>query len=304
MREAPGNPRGNRLGQGAAATQLINGIKSSRYSLQGRVARALWAQKLEVHEEWPFIDPATGRRRNLDALAWSTSNLAQGVDVSTYMLIECTKSKLPHVFFQDPANEKPREFPMVASVRETFRLEGRQGEVLSAQHMLGLDTLPFVCVPRLSSVFASVVEQTTQLSGTSSHRTLVDPLTSAATHLNQALHARECEHLHPAVILLIAVVDAPMVLVTEPGNEDDPMMTPWVRVRRDRVIGCDDPEFGIDVVHADYFETFVSTVVPPFSIMFGERILERSSAFSNGMVSLEDAQRWQLSEVETAPVEA
>jgi hypothetical protein len=161
--------------------------------------------------------------------------------------------------------------------------------------MLGLDALPFVCVPRLSSVFASVVEQA-GLSGTNSYRMLVDPLTTAAIHLSQALHERDCEHLHPAMILLVAVVDAPMVVVTEPGKEDEPVLTPWVRVRRDRVIGSEDPEFGIDVVHADFFHTFVSTVLPPFSIMFGERILERRSAFSTGMVSAEEAGMWQLPE--------
>ena len=48
------------------------------------------------------------------------------------------------------------------------------------------------------------------------------------------------------------------------------------------------------MVHADYFETFLTQVLPPMYITFGERVEERRDLLETGDIGLDKADRLGL----------
>lgn len=92
----------------------------------------------------------------------------------------------------------------------------------------------------------------------------------------------------------IAVLNAPMVLVETTNAQPVAQLTPWVRVLRHEY-DKDSPDWrknriwAIDVVHEDFFKTYIQQHVKPFAKEFARLVLEHGEelatceGFATGM---------------------
>lgn len=135
------------------------------------------------------------------------------------------------------------------------------------------------------------------LSGDEPFRDLVLPLVKALRHARTLFTP---EHsLRPHLLLCVAVLDAPMVLIEDPQKADDPLLCPWIRVIRrepnpDRYSWTRSRFYALDIVHAGFLSTFVTSHVLPFGEFFAERIRERGWIMKGtGIVESLDNWSWE-----------
>jgi hypothetical protein len=296
MRQESGNPASNALPSSVDETELLRAIESSGYPLQGIVADKL-KSLFGVTEEWGYIDRDTKEHRSLDILAHK--RLAKDTDCviqpCLVLLTECKTSVHPFVFFKSVTDRAIPGFPAVAGlkrgiveIRESKR--GRISEVKGA-HALGLHRLSFIQNgPPRCSVFSRAVlsGKKVEMSGTELFNSLVLPLVKALDHAYCLYRDRQQPtHLSPNLLLSIGVLDAPMILVESPHLASDPILTPWVRVVRQESV--EDPNslqrfryYGIEIVHIDYFDEFLSEHLIPFAEEFSRRSVEKAEILLHG----------------------
>ncbi len=92
-----------------------------------------------------------------------------------------------------------------------------------------------------------------------------------------------------------------MVLVESPDQAISPILKPWVRVVRQEASSTDNrdrsPSFYIvDIVHIDYFDTFVRKHLLPFADAFSERAIQMGNALIRGG-KVNNIENWSWEEV-------
>lgn len=304
MREHPDNPSLNMLLQGTPEASLIEAIVRSGYPLQGVIASHLIADFL-VLEEWGFPDEDTDQHRTLDLYAQRSLKPAsagpgsrEGIQPRLTLLIECKRSRHPFVFFRQVVDRPVPSYPPIVGVRpDTIFVSDQQRNVaraISIQFALGMSDAPFVRGgPAVCSSLAKAVVNGSkvELSGNEPYNGLVLPLIKGLRRImNDQLPQESGRPLYPTLVLPLAVLDAPMLLVEQPAQADDPVLTPWVRVirhesREPEVLGGSSSRFyGIDVVHAAFFPKFLADHVMPFAQFFAERAVEAEAIVRRGGV--------------------
>jgi len=167
------------------------------------------------------------------------------------------------------------------------------------QRILNLDTLPFILEPPRCASFsqAALNGNKVTLSGDEPYKNIVLPLVKCLEYkveLDKAfIHS---ERPVPTLLLCICVLDAPMLLVEAPSTAGDPVLTPWLRVLRLEAKQGEDlgshKFFGIDFVHSDALEWFISENVMPFAKEFARRAMSLKQVWKTGgiVTSMDDIQ--------------
>jgi hypothetical protein len=296
LRIDPSNPDGNQLPPGVDETELIGAIESSGYPLQGVVASILDG-RFAVTEEWGYIDRDTKEHRTLDVFAHKslTDDRTVPVRPSVVLLIECKRSRHPYIFFRTLPNLPIPRFPRVVGIPNRgvtiAQQDGKRFSERSGAEILGLDQLPFVKPgpPKCAAFSKAIVSgKKVELSGSDPFNSLVLPLVKAQVHAAQQFKAPEKPiWIFPTLMLSISVLDAPMLLVTDPEQAGDPLMTPWVRIIRQEA--NPNPQsrrgysyYSFDAVHIGFFEDYLTKHVLPYAEDFGKRAIEKAGVLFNG----------------------
>jgi hypothetical protein len=163
-----------------------------------------------------------------------------------------------------------------------------------------LYNLPFLSEPTVCASFsqATLNGKKVVLSGEEPFKNIVLPLVKALQYkisIDQSLTRFVIPH--PTLVLCACVVDAPMLLVEAPKKATDPILSPWVRVMRfqakpDPTRGTHE-YFGIDFVHIDAVEQYISSSLGPFATEFSRRATRLEEVWKNGgIVDTMDSVQW------------
>lgn len=112
------------------------------------------------------------------------------------------------------------------------------------------------------------------------------------------------------MLLCVAVLDAPMVLIEDPETASDPVLCPWVRFeRREATPGqhswTKTRFYGIDVVHADFLDTYVSKHLIPYVTLFEERLISHGPLLNGrGAIDTVDGYEWARLTIRPRPTAA
>jgi hypothetical protein len=288
MQYHPHNPPRNALPKGFDEPVLIKAIESSGYPLQGIVAANL-EQHFDITEEWGYRDRDTKEPRSLDLFA--ARDLAeltgQAAKAGLILLIECKRSAQPFVFFKDVTRRVIPSFPGIAGLNGDGIMvqdDIDRRVIVHGAKVLGLDRLPFVdSGPAICSAFSKADQpgEKMKLSGEEIFKGLVLPLVKAFDHA-RSIHSFGGKPPDLSLILNVSILDAPMVLVPNPSNIDNPVLTPWVRLVRQEVGEHGSRHYGIDVVHVDFLSSFISEHILPFAQEFSRRIGQRADLLNRG----------------------
>lgn len=308
MRHTSHNPASNTLPQSIDYNGLLEAIDISGYPLQGIVA-SKFAKHFNVEEEWGYIDRDTGQHRSADVCAMLVHNAVPPF-CSDAVLLECKRSKHPYVFFKS-LTQGGGAVPMITGVpshRITLLQTGDASKQvrMDVRDLFGLSTFPFVSTPPLCSSFARATPsgKRVELSGDDFYASLILPLVKAADHMagiNRTAQKQFHKSCVPESILLVAVVDAPLILVESPNDSKNPIMCPWLRVARSEAPTHSDElspyrRYGIDVVHADYLDSFLSNYLMPFLTAWQERVKALHGVLERGG-EVDDIDNWKWDSV-------
>jgi hypothetical protein len=307
MKQDPSNPARNCLPKSIAKEDLVAGIETSGYPLQGIVASKL-IKTFVVSEEWGYIDRDSKEHRSLDLFAYKSLD-AEGtgsVRPDLVLLIECKRSQHPYIFFKNVTERPIPRFPMVAGlIRGVVPIhelsKNRMREVRGAE-VLGVDKIPFVepGPPKCSAFSRGVPSgKKVDLSGSDPFNSVVLPLVKALDHAAELNRVGDRPNtLRPTLMLCVNVIDAPMVLVENPCTASDPILSPWVRIVRQEANTNSDrwvpfKFYAIDAVHIDFFDEFLDKHLLPFATTFADRSRRFGSMFFNGgVVDSLDTMTW------------
>jgi hypothetical protein len=306
MRADTSNPSSNAIPHGMKEAALIKAITTSGYPLQGLVARRL-QQDFSVVEEWDFVDDSKDEHRNLDLLAVRRLRSSESRELgSVSLLVECKRSRHPFVFFKKVTGVGPPRFPVIAgvpggtvNVKETNG--GNRGIELAPATALGIDLDAFVRSgpPTCATMTRATANgEKVELSGSESFRELVRPFNKALRY-SQGLYKKDRSPAYPVMLLCIAVLDAPMVLIEDPETASDPVLSPWVRFERrepnpDKYAWTKTRFYGIDVVHADFLDTYVCKHLLPYIALFEERLGSHGPLLDGrGAIDTIDDYKWE-----------
>lgn len=301
------NPAGNRLESGVSEEELASAIVRSGYPLQHRVAIDL-APTFSVTEEWGYSDRKTNEPRSLDLFAHRRVGVdsTKLIQLRTTLLVECKRSELPFVFFGSATTGLPRNYPKVFGFsRNGFSLhdEAKSSRELRYSDILRMDDFKFVSAgPPVCRSFSRAERsgQRLTLSGEVPFREAVMPLVHAVHHLDsQFVYTGRTPPVFPTVVVLVAVLDAPMVLAAGQAEDVKLAMAPWIRVVRQESEkenhGVSTRHYVIDFVHADFLSGFISQELLPFVDAIAARVDEGAPVLlrGNGRVPSLDGWTWQ-----------
>lgn len=308
MRTDKSNTSANHLPAGISEQALVEAIAYSGYPLQGVIARALLPE-FDVLEEWGYIDRDTQEHRALDIFAYKalTDTFRQNVQPRLVLLVECKRSRHPYVFFKAATERWVPNFPRLAGIPRGYvpisDPASRRSQDADPAKVLGIDELEFIRPgpPRCAAFSkAQPSGKKVEMSGTDPFQNLILPLTKATSHAAGLFGPGERpERIQPTLILSISVLDAPLILVDEPGSSIDPMLTPWVRVVRQEANPnrkTSEPwyrHYVVDVVHASYFNEFIAQHLMPFAREFSDRAIKQGPILlTRGIVDNLDNWTW------------
>lgn len=319
MQSHPANPARNCLPGGYTEETVLKAIEVSGYPVQTRVAAALHPE-FYVIEEWGYLDGDNSANRTLDVFGNLKIKEQDDPPVSAAMvvLIECKKSSSPYAFFKNVVDRPIVGFPAVAGLKEVSLESPGKQSIPPGNVLLGLDQLDFVRTPPKCSAFNRIVikggadprdadpTQTArrapklELSGDDVFNGIVFPLVKAHEHARTAFAWKGSKPLYPTLLMPIGVLDAPMLLMKD-SNGGKPELVPWVRVVRHNPVADDrglirTRQYGIDLVHVDFFEEYINQHLKPFAEEFGQRSLRMSQVLHYGG-TVGDASNWRWDEV-------
>ncbi|MGX1755730.1 hypothetical protein ACWIG5_02230 [Streptomyces lydicus] len=242
------------LKAGVTVSDISEAISKSGYPFQAVVAEALRnsdlrnSGRLEIQEEWAYIDRESGQARSVDILAnvaFKDDEGAHRINAGLSLIIECKKSDLPYVFFLRPNPPADTNgFPEIHGLTSSdIRLVSNEAEEegkkafsawMRITDALYLHELPFFDAPApyaISLTKAMRRGPRLELTGEEAYRSLTLPLLKAADHLH-ALSAprKERRSRHPTLVVNLAVIKAPMVGTFLHAGEQELISLPWVRV--------------------------------------------------------------------------
>lgn len=283
------NPERNALPANISDDLLAEAIDKSGFPLQTRVADTLRGCMQWVEEEWAYLDSDSGGPRTLDIAArrlltrpdLRTNNV--NVDPALLMLVECKQSSQPYVFFLlnrpdvhliPQISGLQRDRMLVHIQDEDAEIDIPIGSALSLnRHAFCRDEAP---VARSVSRSEWVSKKLT-LNSSEAHKIIL-PLTKAADHVRRTGASRHkgANYFVADLVILVAVLDAPMVGVSMNDGRRTLNLLPWVRLMRSApdVYGTA-PEartLGIDFVHVDYLDVYVRENLLPFATSFAEAV--------------------------------
>jgi hypothetical protein len=300
MDSAKNNPRSNTLGLGVTDAAVTEAIKTSGYPLQLQVANLL-QPTFSLQEEWSYPDPDHQTVRTIDIVAthhfeWPEPQPRARPAIS--LVVECKQSDLPYIFFISENRKYVPEFPLVA---------GSHGDDIvitsdddpSSWHERTLSVLSLYSHPFLETnapfcmTFSKCVRKGKEiiLSGSDAYQGIIFPITKAMQHL-KAFHTPPKTAYYFDIILVVglAVIDAPMVGVRvrpEGSPQAQAQLMPWVRVvrhnpRKGQHKSDRSEILGIDIIHKDYLETYLSEHVLPFANEYAKRVLKHANVLAEG----------------------
>jgi hypothetical protein len=316
MRQADGNPTGNRLGAGITEDALRTAITRSGYPMQAAVIAAFkeavaarWAdershgQWASVQEEWTYVDSDTDDVRAIDALAevhlWQAySELQPRIRPMLSLLIECKQSELPHVFFTRPDHHLPQfpsttGFPYGEVTLSTN--DDRSTYTFEVTDLWGLTEHKFIIEPPVAVSLSKARRKSgtdLEVTGDDTYRSLTLPLLKATAHLDRATGFSNTHFTDGRLVIPLAVIRGPMVAVQGDG-QGDLEAVPWVRVQRYEP----EPEprrwrshklLAYDVVHEEFLPTYLQIAMDyadrfASSVATHQKVLLSGRGFAKGL---------------------
>jgi hypothetical protein len=297
MNNSPNNPSSNCLGPGVNESDIVTAIGKSGYPLQTVVANILRSD-FHVQDEWSYVDRNSKQLRTIDIFAqkYLYDITAEQPHVRPFLnlIIECKQSSLPYVFFLSPSKPWLPEFPLLAG------LTGKMVEITSDDtpssftlpmlHALGMDSHKFVQDTDFCMVFSQCVRKGSglDLSGSDSYNNLVLPLVNCLQHFQLAEAPPSTALYFDAHLTVgIALLDAPMIGVRVNSQHHEYVFTPWVRIIRheyqeDSYYPSKGIMAAIDVVHKDFFGTYLNDNLLPYANSFCERAIKHQKVVASG----------------------
>lgn len=316
--QQPANPPGNVLGPNIDTANFLAALEESGYPLQGVVTEAL-THRFVPTEEWGYIDRDTGSHRSLDIFAFrnlSSDESSGPVLPSLVLLVECKRSDLPYVFFQNVVPRRIQGFPMVTgrnastvAISEPIRGGRTRTKSIPTGTAFGLAKQPFVAVdrpPQCSSLARAepIKGGRFRLSGTDPYNRLVLPVVRAMDQARWLYRDHGSDSiLYPRLISGLCVVEAPMLLIEGPRQPLKPVMAPWIRVvRREAVADVKSwrsfQYYAVDVIHAAFVEEYIERHLIPFASAFAEAVAEHQAVLMKGGVVEDVDGTWAWSDVQ------
>lgn len=294
------NPLQNRLIPGASMADIDAAIKKSGYPLQTIITKKL-KPKFYCQEEWSFIDSQTNELRSLDIMAqvelYEFKEPQPRVRPCLNLLIECKQSDLPYVFFLSPNKLYTPNYPNISGLfQKTITVHTDDDPstwIMSFNSAFDLEGDKFIRDSVSSSLtFSKCVRngKSIALSGTDSYQGLVLPLLKALQHFEYIeAPSKAAQYFDAHLPFAIAVIDGPMIGVTVDENSHISEFLPWVRVFRHESYQNQDRHerqklFAIDIVHRDYFETFLNQHLLPFANKYAELFLKHDKKIVSGKI--------------------
>jgi hypothetical protein len=126
------------------------------------------------------------------------------------------------------------------------------------------------------------------LSGTESYQSLVLPLLTSLLHFGESeTPPKTAMYFDGHLPFAIGVLDAPMIGVKVGDNSHESELIPWVRVFRHESYESEHQTernkiFAIDIVHKDFFDTFVDDLLLPFAKKYADLIIKHDTKIAEG----------------------
>ena len=301
------NPEENRLHAGVKEQALVDAITNSGFPLQGHVADLL-NPKYGVTEEWSFIDRDTEELRSLDVFAWRNFEPLGQATCRAALLVECKSSVHPYVFFQNAINDE-FQFPTLVGVPHVTIT--KRGDASHSRYqertpnsILALHDSPFGKQPPIASAFTKAIAKGDKfnVSGNDPFNSIVMPLVKSLDHASGIYDAAvENGMIYPTLLLAVCVLDAPMVLVSNPSDGQKPSLTPWVRILRreaksGRYGGIEQFEYIVDIVHRGFMADYFDSHVEQFLDLYRTRMQTSAEIIDRGG-TVENLDNWEWSDV-------
>jgi hypothetical protein len=278
------NPSSNSLPTDITEDKLFNAVRKSGYPLQVIIAKILQdclGKYNKIQEEWCFPNDEIGEIRSIDILAQKILFDPQKIpDVRPILnlLIECKQSQLPYVFFLSDiaALFKSPSFPDFAGLHGEG-IYGDSGIVVPILTGIGLDSHPFINNPaEYSLTFSKCVRKgkDIELSGSDAYLGIVLPLLKAMQHFKATKKPPTTAQFFDCHLpLCVGVLDAPMIGIRLVNGTQEGVYLPWVRIFRHQSESLRIWEniSIIDIVHKDYFHTYLNSHVLPFAKVFAKK---------------------------------
>ncbi|WP_103108830.1 hypothetical protein [Brevibacillus reuszeri] len=294
-----GNPSTNKLSLGVNEEDVLKAIANSGYPLQNIISEQL--KEFKVTEEWSFVDRDTLDLRNIDILAeldlynhndYPDTKVRPGLS----LLIECKQTSLPYVFFATNNIPYMPHFPMYSGLRENDYIDIKSDNTrdtwsFSINHIFNLQQHEFVSnAPLYSKVFSKCVRKgkEIELSGSDTYNSVILPLTKALAHYsNVVVPPKTAQYFDCYMTLGVAIIDGPMIGVKVKEEVNNINYVPWVRVlRHEHEEGESNyikgKHYVIDVVHKDFFNTYIDQHLIPFANNFGKLALKHARVLASG----------------------
>ena len=307
MDASDNNPLENSLPAGIKERTLIDAITTSGFPLQGLVAHEL-RERYGVSEEWSFIDRDTQQIRSLDVFGWRKLEPHKNVHCRAAVLVECKSSIHPYVFFQN-AVHKSYNFPKITGLKYVQIFSSGDSakstfQECSPTKVLGLNESEFGTTPIICSAFTQAIPQgdKVNVNGSDPFNSIVMPLVKSLDHassLYQISDAGRDGVLYPTLLLAICILDAPMIVVANPDENQSVSLTPWVRIlRKEAKLNqhkqIQHVEYVIDVVHRGFMSEFFRVHVDRFFSEYRERLIESAGILlRDGRVPNLDSWTWR-----------
>ncbi|THV35214.1 hypothetical protein [Glycomyces buryatensis] len=288
--------------------KLRKAITRSGYPLQGMVVDKLLKnlpseashQRIEIQEEWSFVDRETEAIRQIDALVgYQVSETQQDRDdfhdpsswirVHLNFLVECKQSDLPFVVFTRETAGHCSIPLMFGHPHEDIELRDdptAEGIIqMSASDALGIWDLGIPNPVRAMSIAkAHRKGKSLELSGEDCYRSIALPVLKALEHLKDITRpGHQRMYYDVRLVFPIAVLRAP--LISAEVIEGDVRIKPVSHVRLLR--SEPGPESlggfestGFDIVNYDYLDSYVDAARKAASIL-----AERIKSFSTQMLT-------------------
>lgn len=293
---------------GMKEAALRDAVELSGYPLQTVVAGWLADRSYRIDEEWAWLDPEQEVARNLDVVAEHSSGIWHrsergAILVITSLLIECKQSRNPYLGFAAVSPPTLDAHPRLAGLTRPLigvHPEGSNSALrVPLMRLLGLTTQPYLRAPLVVSSLSRAHPNGSrvEISGQETFNSVVRPLTKAANRFREHWRSPGSsvqDTIAVRLIFPIAAVDAPLLAVRGRRGASEIEPTTWMRViSRHPADGNQTPrrELGfdvIDVVAADYLESFVDEQVAPFVAAFTESLAKVQDVVLAGSGSLPD----------------
>jgi hypothetical protein len=308
MKASRENPKSNQLPSNITDEAINSAIKKSGYPLQTIIANKL-RKSFYCQEEWSYIDNKTNENRNIDIMAQmdlydfpKDYTKQPRIRPILNLLIECKQSELPYVFFLTPEVIRTFHYPNICGLRDKnltiYTDDDPSTWSFPIIDAFDLSEDPYLIesVPN-SMTFSKCVRQGKDLilSGNESYLSLTLPLLRSLQYFEKSENPiRSARYLDCHLTFGIGVIDSPMIGVAINEKSHLTKLIPWVRVFKYESFDTESSNdksklFAIDIVHKDYFDTFIKKKLLPFAGKFSTLILKhndlilKGKAFAKGM---------------------